>query len=631
VIFTKLLRRVRSHEGFALPVVIGLGLALTIMIATVLTLSTSGAVKSAGDHDAADAMAAAYAGLAVYQSELTANNDYETYGVLTSFNTGSVFTGTNGDPAFGTTAGGTWGTVANSNSTEFYRYEVDNSNYQSNGVIRLRVTGMVGTTTRSLVANLKGTGFIDYLYFTDYESSNPVVTGETQQGNSSAACISEHLTDPGYNANVACQPVQFTSGDLLQGPVRTNDEFTICGAEFKQTVQSTATTGTYNKPNGCSNAIFDSGTPQQVASLDLPATNNGMLQDTRNDLTTSTVPRPGCLYTGPTSIVFNGDGTMTVISPWTKATQIAIASNGQMSGSSTGAAATECGSISALTSSTGATITIPASNLVYVQAVPSSNTDGDPNYWASGTNPANTATATFCTKTTTTTSINSKGKTVTTTVTTYGNGLTNPDGLSYPATNEFNGTAGAAGVYGCRNGDAFVQGGFHGALTIGAQNNLYITGNITYTDSTHDILGLVGQSTVTVWNPMSCSSSTNSVCSSTLGNSTLLANAASANVTIDAAIASNGGTFQVQNYAYGARLGTLSVLGSIAQEFRGAVGVSYGGSGSHITGFTKNYGYDSRLLNTAPPEFLQPVATTYGVTTEIEVAAAFNAAGTALS
>ncbi|HEX4392386.1 MAG TPA: hypothetical protein VH084_12740 [Mycobacterium sp.] len=623
MIFTKLIRRLRTHDGFALPVVIGLGLAMTIMVATVLTVSTSGAVKSGGDRDGANATAAAYAGLAEYQSRLTANNAYEEYGAATSFNTGSVFVGTDSNPAFGITKGGTWATVANSGGTEFFRYEVDNSTYSTSGVIRVRVTGRAGNVTRSLVANLKGTGFIDYLYFTDYESSNPVVTGETQAGNSSKACLSEHLTDPTYNANVACAPVQFISGDLLQGPVRTNDEFTICGAEFKQTVQSTATTGTYNKPSGCSNAKFDQGTPQNVASLDLPATNNAMLQETRYDLTASTVPRPGCLYTGPTSITFTSDGKMNVVSPWTKATQIAIAANGKM----TGMAAAACGTISALQSAAGATVTVPPNNLIYVQSVPSSNTNTDPNYWASTATPPTQSGVTFCSVTTTTGTGTHK-----VTTTTYGNGLKNTlTGLTYPATNEFNGPAGASSVYGCRNGDAFVQGQFHGALTVGAQNNLYVTGDIKYTNSASDILGLVGQSTVTVWNPISCSSSSNNVCSTNSGSSTLLARSGGADVTIDAAIASNGGTFQVQNYAYGAKLGTLAVLGSIAQEFRGAVGVSYGGSGAHTTGFVKQYGYDQRLLNTAPPKFLQPVSTTYGVTTEIEVASAFLPDGTPVS
>jgi Tfp pilus assembly protein PilX len=616
MIMTRALRALRNDEGIALAAVVGIGMVLTVLVASMLTLSTSGAVKSGTDRDASNATAAAYAGLADYQSRITANNAYESYGLLTSFNANSYFVGTNSNPAFGTTASGTsgtWAQVINSGGKESYRYEVDNSQFAASGTLRLRVTGRAGTVTRSLVANLRGTGFINYLYFTDYESQNPAITGETYTAtnHTTPLCISQHLTDVGYSATTACTPVQFGTNDVLSGPIRTNDEFTICGSEFKQSVQSTAPTGAYVKPGGCSNAVFDSSPKQtqNVGSLPMPATNGAMLQETRSDLTATTVPRPGCLYTGPTSITFNSSGTMTVISPWTKATQIAIATNGVMSG----AAPAACGALAALHSSAGATFTMPANNLVYVQSVPGSNANSDPNYYPSTGStaiPTSPSTATFCSKTT---------KVGNNTTTTYGNGL------GYPMANEYTGPGGASTLYGCRSGDVFVKGAFHGALTIGAQNNVYVTGDIKYQTST-DILGLVGQTSVTVWNPVSCTVLNNNNVCSNKSYSALLARSGGANLEIDAAIASNGGTFQVQNYNFGAALGTLTVMGSIAQEFRGAVATT--SNGSIVTGFTKKYGYDQRLQNTAPPKFLQPVTTTYGVTTEIAVKSAYSANGT---
>jgi len=200
------------------------------------------------------------------------------------------------------------------------------------------------------------------------------------------------------------------------------------------------------------------------------------------------------------------------------------------------------------------------------------------------------------------------------TTTTYGNGLISPLTQNYPSPTEYVGSVGnlsTASPYYCRNGDAFVSGTFHGALTIGAQNNLYVVGSITYADSTNDILGLVGQQEVAVWNPRT-------------SGGTLLKYASGANVTINAAIASNGGTFTVQNYAYGSPLGTLTVLGSIAQEWRGAVGTSA------PTGFTKSYGYDQRLKNTAPPKFLQPVTTAFSISQQVEVSAAYKSDGTSV-
>lgn len=642
MMITILLALRRDDRGVALGAVLGMGLVLTALLATGLMLSTSGARKSATDRDAGNAMAAAFAGLADYQSRMTTDNQYWNYGSPTAFSGSSAFSGTKSNPAFGTTAGGTWAAVPNS-FDQSYRYEVDNSNFSAMGVLRVRVTGRTGTTTKSIVATLKGTGFIDYLYFTDYESSNPAITGENQAADSSKACLSKHVTEADYNATTACRQVQFIQGDILRGPVRSNDKFYICGATFQRQVQSTAPNGSYTKPSGCTkDAVFQQVSssnpqPENVQTFDLPKTNSKMIQETRYDLAGVI---PGCLYTGPTSVVFtqeSGVGYMTVRSPWTKATQIAIASNGKMSGRSGGDAATQCGSISALQSATGAKVKVPANNLVYVQSVPSSaaNVNDDPNWWSPGTIPTSPSGATFCQVTVPGYWSYVGGRWVWTPPTnTYGNGLTNArEGLAYPAAGENTGAVGDGYFYGCRNGDAFVEGKFDGALTVGAQNFVYVTGDIKYASTTGDILGLVGQSAVNVWNPVSCSSTDGDGNCSTSKNATmLLAKSGGESLEIDAAIASNAGTFQVQNYKYGAQLGTLTVKGSIAQEWRGAVGVTYtftsgGHTSSFQTGYTKDYGYDERLKSTSPPKFLQPVQTTYGITTQVEVKSAYTAAG----
>ena len=161
-------------------------------------------------------------------------------------------------------------------------------------------------------------------------------------------------------------------------------------------------------------------------------------------------------------------------------------------------------------------------------------------------------------------------------------------------------------------------------MTLAAENFVYVTGSIVYQNGrgSDDMLGLVGQRAVSVYNPISCSSGTGSTCSPSSGSSTNLA--PTRNIEIDAAIASNLGTFNVQNSAFGSNLGVLTIYGSIAQQFRGSVRTSYG---SYLTGYAKAYAYDTRLKTSAPPKFLQPVSTTYGVTTETESATAFRADG----
>lgn len=83
----------------------------------------------------------------------------------------------------------------------------------------------------------------------------------------------------------------------------------------------------------------------------------------------------------------------------------------------------------------------------------------------------------------------------------------------------------------------------------------------------------------------------------------------------------------MQNYSEGGARGTLNVLGAIAQKYRGPVGT--GTVTSISTGYAKNYVCDERFRLKAPPKYLNPITTTYGVTTWVETAAAFNADGTA--
>ncbi|MCB1280394.1 MAG: hypothetical protein KDB18_02600, partial [Salinibacterium sp.] len=179
--------------------------------------------------------------------------------------------------------------------------------------------------------------------------------------------------------------------------------------------------------------------------------------------------------------------------------------------------------------------------------------------------------------------------------------------LGYPISNQ----DASSSAYGCQNGDVFVEGTMHGQLTVAAENYVYITGDLIYKNDSTDILGLVGNNAVWVWNPMN-----------RWGNKLL----SGSNREIDAAIISVLHTFQVQNFRYTGNRGTLTVKGAIAQKFRGPVGTGYS-DGTIASGYAKDYNYDPRFRYTAPPKFLSPVTTTYGVTTWMDTPAAMNADG----
>ncbi len=579
-----------DDEGIALVLVISIGAVLTVMMTAAIAYGLGAFRKADSDASWSSAMAAAYAGIEEYQSRLANDPTYLQYGNPASrFTNGAendsgeasvvtLPTGTAENRAFGVGAAGTWADVPGSDGEASYRYEIDNSQYYETGTLYLRSTGRVGDETRTIVADLRQQGFIDFLYFTDYEIQDPVMSGAN-----AANCVRYAYA----GRPSGCSEIAFGSNDVVDGPAHSNDRIRICEARFRGalTTSYNPTSGLRYDPrnslnNSCSGQIFDlAGSPAYSPVIGMPQTNSQLKREVRSDLATE-VPLPGCLYTGPTSIQLNANGTITVRSPWTRATR--VAGDPATSGSQPSA----CGSIGNLRSAGGATFTPPANNVIYVQNVPT--VSSDPNFTASGSMPFSGFACNGLSGSTRSGNSSTNG---------YGNGI------GYPTTNE---RLTRNDAYECRNGDVFVQGTLDGQMTIAAENYIYVTGNIVYEDANEDMLGLIGTDAIWIWNPVNAS-----------GNSVL----GGSNRRVDAAMLSVAHTMQVQNYDVGGNRGTLTVNGAIAQKFRGIVR-------SGTNGYAKNYLYDERLRYTAPPKFLSPVTTTYGVTVWIEVGRAFNGDGT---
>ena len=107
------------------------------------------------------------------------------------------------------------------------------------GSFRIRSTGFVGKTKSSIVATFKRASLLDYVYFTQLETSDPVTYGYP---NPSAALTgaysqcSKFLREnrqsspiPGTGGEDYCTQIVFVTGDLVEGPLHTNDALQICG------------------------------------------------------------------------------------------------------------------------------------------------------------------------------------------------------------------------------------------------------------------------------------------------------------------------------------------------------------------------------------------------------------------
>ena len=157
------------------------------------------------------------------------------------------------------------------------------------------------------------------------------------------------------------------------------------------------------------------------------------------------------------------------------------------------------------------------------------------------------------------------------------------EGIIYVANN--------GSVTGSKAGTVILNGGtISGRLSVIAENNMTVQGNITYSNdprvnpSSTCALALISQDNISV------------------GTS------APNNLEVDAAIMCTGtsgdgsaGSWGVINYNTGSPRGNLTVLGGIVQNVRGAVCTFSGSTVS--TGYAKQYSYDSRFLNTPPPYY----------------------------
>jgi hypothetical protein len=604
---TRIPRRLRAvldtpERGIALPVVFGLGIVMLMLVAGSMSVALGSLYKTNTDENSSAALAAAFAGVEEYQSRLANDATYYKYGnpaaVFSQADTANgkaastltLPTGTQANAAFDVGSSGGWATVPGSSGRASFRYEVDNSTYPTTGVIIIRSTGRVGDSTQSIVANLKQSGFINFLYFTDYELQDPLLSGVNV-----ASCVRYAYGSNARNAS-SCGIIQFGQFDVINGPLHSNDKLFICKSTFNGAVTTSSTSSPIYDNRGCGSPTFAVGTgPTFAKILEMPPTNSDMKKETRIDLSAD-VPRPGCLYTGPTWIryeIVGGVPKMRVISPWTKIT------NPSYTGGIASTSLAQCGTpgtgANGLGSVTGALIDVLALNLVFVQAVPAIGS-GDPNAPANSSMPS----ALF--------SCIGSGLTAG-----WSFASTTPSALSFPLAGEAAPWGASSGnpAYNCRGGDAYVSGVVGGQTTLAAENYVYLVGNLTYDNASTDIMGIVGQNGVFVWNPIKASNSANMLTDT--------------NRTVSAAILSVGHTFGVQNFNRGTARGTLNIIGAIAQKFRGTVATASGNT--VVTGYSKNYTYDERFVATAPPKFLTPISTSYGVTQYATVAAAFAADG----
>jgi hypothetical protein len=171
---------------------------------------------------------------------------------------------------------------------------------QTQGTFQIRATGRMHGQTRTVVATFRRKTFLDYLYFTDYETSDPVVyTGQNLTATCSQYRRAGRPTPP-------CSQIVFASNDRIQGPLHTNDDLRTCGSPVFGRTSSDLIEVSGPAPGwaagGCASSPSFVGTLRAGANvLAMPPSNTSLLN----------FAAPAYVFTGTTTIALNG-ASMTV-------------------------------------------------------------------------------------------------------------------------------------------------------------------------------------------------------------------------------------------------------------------------------------------------------------------------------
>ena len=546
----RLLSRLRGEDGFTMVVAMGAMMSIMALSAVAFAAATGDNEGTAYSRESKQAYAAAEAGVADYLYHLNQDNAY--WAKCDSVPTPSAVNqrGAN-NPRRRTLSGTTADYMIellpangrpNCNSADAAGTMIDSAT----GTFRIRSTGRVPTgggnfAKRSIIVTFKRRGFLDFLYFTDLETSDPawyqLDSRGRQTGNpdatknvpdlvtwASTACARYWrdgrgtqrwydtdgdgaddgqifwFDDNWYPWPNQCSQIQFAPGDKINGPLHTNDELLVCGSPAFGRTSSDKIEVSSDEPGwrpscpGSSPNFVGTFTPR-APILAMPPSNSKLKK----------IVEPAYKFTGVTWIELTG-ATMKVTNP-------------------------AAGLV-------GANMPVPGNGVIYVE-------DG------------------AC-----------------------GQGYTPLAPYGAPA--------------GC--GDVYVKGPYNLDLTIAAEKDIIVNGDIQR--SADKMLGLIANNFVRVYHPVK-NLSTNSF-SVTCENDTGTMN----NVQIDAAILALQHSFTVDNYFCGQPLGELQVNGVIAQKFRGPVGR---GGTSLVNGYLKDYNYDDRLSLRQPPHFLDPVQSAWRI------------------
>jgi hypothetical protein len=441
-----------------------------------------------------------------------------------------------------------WVPVSGSSNGATFRYAVNTSQAARSGVITVTSSGKVNDVVRTVRDTLKVTSFADFLYFTEYETLNPRLYPEwTSQWRTQAQNASGERTEAQARASCGRHSYDPGPGNTVGRANWCADIVFVSGDVLNGRVHSNDQFKISGSPTF--GGLVETGGPAGVWRGDQNPGPNFAVPGSPTHLV---VPMPA--GNDDLLVAANTPDAGAYGCVYEGATRVRFVAGdaGYMyvtSPNTTSSAAPRTGCYTSLPMASEQRVKLPANGVLYVNSSPIASA--------------------AC-------------------ITQFQNRA--GDITQYPT---------------CRNGDVFVEGELAGQLTIGANNNIVVTNNITYSSSVESILGLIARNAVEIYHPVRCTGGP-----TTCTNMSVVGSQPLTNIEVNALIMSAQDSFGVQKFHLAPRLGTLTVRGGMIMRYRGAVGL---GGNSPTSGYLKSYQYDERLRALLPPHFTPPGVITWSV------------------
>lgn len=334
-------RFLSAEHGFSMIVVMGVMAASSLFVAAAFAAANGDLPLTRDSQDRKQSYGAAEAGINLYQYHLNQDPDYWTRCTNVPAPNGTenqpvnqAWNGVGADPRRWRNVAGmpTRYTIellpANGNPT-CLENNVSTMIDSTTGAFRIRATGQPRAGSkmkRSIVATFRRRSFLDFLYFTDFETKDPVNYSSGNQAWAQTNCGDKYRAQ----RDNACSEIQFAGFDEIKGPFHTNDDILHCGSPVfgrnsADSIEFSGPAPGYQSAGGTCSGVPTFNGPKRagVKSLTMPPTNT-----TLQTLATAN----GRLYTGTTYIRFNGSpaNNMTVRNPLPTSTPqtVALPSNG---------------------------------------------------------------------------------------------------------------------------------------------------------------------------------------------------------------------------------------------------------------------------------------------------------------